>query len=70
MVSMDKVKKEVLNSKKPSTYGAIPPSILKQTIEIHLKHLTNTIDNSLKESTFPEELKQSGAIPVYKKLNP
>ena len=34
MVSMDEVKKEVLklNSKKSSTYGAIPASLLKQTI--------------------------------------
>ena len=72
MVSTDKVKKEVLklNSKKSSTYGAIPASILKQTIEVHLKYLTNTINNSLKESTFPDELKQSEVIPVYKKLDP
>ena len=69
---MDEVKKEVLklNSKKSSTYGAIPASILKQTIEVHLKYLTNTINNSLKESTFPDELKQSEVIPVYKKLDP
>ena len=34
MVSMGEIKKEVLklNSKKCSTYGAIPASILKQTI--------------------------------------
>ena len=54
MVSMDEVKKEVLklNSKKSSTYGAIPASILKQTMDVHLKYLTSTINNSLKESTF------------------
>ena len=72
MVSMDKVKKEVLklNSKKSSTYDVIPASILKQTIEVHLKYLTNTINNCFKESTFPDELKQSEVIPVYKKLDP
>ena len=72
MVSTDKVKKEVLklNSKKSSTYGVIPASILKQTIEVHLKYLTNTINNSLKESAFPNELKQSEVILVYKKLDP
>ena len=61
MVSMDEVKKVVLklNSKKFSTYGAIPASILKQTIEVDLKYLTNTINYSLKKSTFPDELKQS-----------
>ena len=72
MVSMDEVKKVVLkiNSKKSSTYGAIPTSILKQTIEIHLKYLTNTINHSLKESTFLDELKQSEVMPVYTKLDP
>ena len=72
MVSMGEVKKIVLelNSKKSSTYGAIPASILKQTIKVHLKYLTNTINHSLKESTFPGELKQSEVIPVYKKLDP
>ena len=69
---MDGVKKIVLklNSKKSSTYGAIPARILKQTMEVHLKYLTNTINHSLKESTFPDELKQSEVIPVYKKLDP
>ena len=45
MVSVDEVKKVVLklNTKKSSTYGAIPASILKQTIEVQLKYLTNTI---------------------------
>ena len=45
-------------------------SILKQTIEVYLKYLTNTINHSLKESTFPDELKQSEVMPVYKKLDP
>ena len=66
MVSMDEVKKEVLklNSRKSSTYGAIPAGNLKQTVEVHLKYLTNTINNYLKESTFPDELKQSEVIPA------
>ena len=53
-------------------YGAIPASILKQYIEleVHLKYLTNTINHSLKNSNFPDELKQSEVIPVYKKLDP
>ena len=49
-------------------YGAIPASFLKQSIEVHLKYLTNTISHSLKESTFLNESKQSEVIPVYKKL--
>ena len=71
MVSMDEVKKLVLklNSKVSSKYGPIPASILKETIEVHLKYLTNTINYFLKESTFPDELKQSEVIPVYKDLD-
>ena len=70
--SVDDVKKVVLklNSKKSSTYGAIHASILKQTTEVHLKYLTNTINHSLKESTFPDKLKQPEVITVYKKLDP
>ena len=60
MVSWDEVKKIILKLKLKqfSTYGAITASILKQTIEIHFKCLTNTINHSLKESTFPDKLKQ------------
>ena len=56
LVSMDKVKKVVLklNSKKSSTYDAIPASILKQSIEAHLKYLTNTMNHSLKNSIFEQ----------------
>ena len=48
---MDKVKKVVLKlkSKKSSPYGDTPASILKQTIEVHMKYLTNTINDYLKE---------------------
>ena len=42
-VSLDEVKKEVLNlnPKKSSTIGTTPVAILKQTIDVHLEHLTN-----------------------------
>ena len=48
MVSMDKVKKVVmkLNSKRSSKYGATAPSILKPSIEVHLKYIT--MNHSLK----------------------
>ena len=71
MVSMDEVKKVILklNSKISSRYVAIPAIILKQTIEVHLKYLTITINHSLKESAFPDELKQSEVIPIYQKLD-
>ena len=68
---MDEVKKLLLklNSKVSSEYGPIPASILKENIEVHLKYLTNTINYFLKGSTFPDELKQSEVIPVYKDLD-
>ena len=50
-------------------------------MEVHLKYppvfkalqseyLTNTINHSLKESTFPEKSKQSEVILIFKKLDP
>ena len=67
---MDEVKIVILklNLETSSTYGAFTASILKQSIEVHLKYLTKTINHSLKESTFPGELKQSEVIPDIKNL--
>ena len=39
-------------------------------MEVYLKFLTNTINHSFKESTFPNKLKHSEVIPGYKKLEP
>ena len=51
-----------------STYSAISASNLKQSINVHLKYLTSSVNPSLKESTFPDELKQSKVITVFKNL--
>ena len=59
-----------LNVKKSSTYGSIPASILEQCVDTYLPYLTDSINYSLRESTFPEELKHSEVILVYKKLDP
>ena len=58
-VSKDDVRKEIrdLNFKKSSTYGLIPASILKQCVNAYLPYLTDSINYSLRESTFPEELR-------------
>ena len=58
-----------LNVKKSSTYGSIPESILEQCVDAYLPYLTDSINYSLRESTFPEELKHSEVISVYKKLD-
>ena len=58
-VSKDDVRKEIrdLNFKKSSKYGLIPASILKQCVNAYLPYLTDSINYSLRESTFPEELR-------------
>ena len=69
-MSLDDVKKNLLNlnPKKSSTSGTIPATILKQTNYIHLQYLTNAINHKLQTNCFPDKLKQSEVIPVYKKL--
>ena len=71
-LSNNEVKKEIenLDTKKSSTYGSIPATILKQCVNAYLPHLTNSINYSIQHSNFPQELKLSEVIPVYKKLDP
>ena len=71
-LSNNEVKKEIenLDTKKSSRYGSIPATILKQCVNAYLPHLTNSINYSIQHSNFPQELKLSEVIPVYKKLDP
>ena len=71
-MSLYDVKKNLLNlsPKKSSTSGTIPATILKQTNDVHLQYLTNAINHKLQANCFPDKLKQSEVIPVYKKLDP
>ena len=59
-----------LDAKKSSTYDSMPVTILKQFVNAYLPHLTNSINYSIRQSSFPQELKLSEVIPVYKKLDP
>ena len=70
-MSLHDVKKEVLNLnlKKSSTSGTIPLTFLKQNVDVNLQHFENTINHTLQENCFPDKLKQSEVIPVYKKLD-
>ena len=71
LVPNNEVKKiENLDTKKSSTYGSVPATILKQCVNAYLPNLTNSINYSIQHSSFPQELKLSEVIPVYKKLNP
>ena len=71
-VSQDEVKKEVLhlNVKKSLTSSSIPAKILKYSIETHLPFSTNSINYTIKNSEFPDKLKKSEVIPLYKKKDP
>ena len=71
-LSNNEVKKEIenLDTKKSSTYGSIPATILKQCLNVYLPHFTNSINYPIQHSNFPQELKLSEVIPVYKKLDP
>ena len=72
LVSSEDVKKEImnLNVKKSSSSKAIPATILKQSVHIYLPFLTNCINHSFVANKFPDELKLSEVIPLYKKLDP
>ena len=71
-LSNNEVKKEIenLDTAKSSTYGSIPVTIFKQCVNAYLPHLTNSINYSIQHSNFPQKLKLSEVIPVYKKLDP
>ena len=71
LVSPEDVKKEImnLNNKISSSSKAILSTILKQSVHIYLTLLTNSINHSLVANKFPDELKQSEVIPLYKKLD-
>ena len=72
LVSNNKVKKEIenLDTKKSSTYGSIPATILKQYINAYLTHPMNPINYFIQHSSFLQELRLSEVILVYKKLDP
>ena len=59
-----------LNVKKSSTYASIHAFVLKQCIDAYLPHLTVSINYSLRKNIFPEGIKRSEVIPLYKKLDP
>ena len=65
-VTEQSVKNEVLklNTKKSSTSGSIPATILKQSVETYLPFLTKAINLAITECEFPDKLKKSEVIPL------
>ena len=51
--------------KKSSIYNAILVYVLKQSIEIQLKCLTNATNHSLTKTAFPDKLKLYQVISIY-----
>ena len=68
----DDIKNEIqkLNVKKSSTFGCIPVTILKDSLDFYAVHLTNSVNRSFQTSVLPQKLKQPEVITLYKKLDP
>ena len=47
--------------------GDIPAKILKNSLSVYTKELTNIINNCLKDGLYPSELKLADVPPVFKK---
>ena len=53
--------------KKSSIKGSTPATILKQCVDVYLLFLTKAINHAISKNNFPEQLKKSKVIPLYKK---
>ena len=71
-VSSEEVKKVVksLNKKKAAISTCIPVKILVDSIDTYLPVLTDIINNSIRNGTFPDELKLAEVTPIFKKADP
>ena len=58
-----------LNASKASPAVDIPTNLLKSTLDIHVKLLTNIINDSFEKGCFPDELKIAEVSPIFKKNN-
>ena len=67
--NVEDVKREInnLNSKKATPKGDIPVKILKWNSDIIAPALTECYNQNIKNSTFPNELKNADISPVFKK---
>ena len=71
--SLSDIEKELRNlntKKKASTFGNIPPKILRASNESCSETLTELFNNTLLASSFPTELKVADINPVFKMYDP
>ena len=68
-VSSEEVKKVIksLNKKKVAISACIPLKILVDSIDTYLPVLTDIISNSIRNGTFPDELKLAEVTPIFQK---
>ena len=70
-VSSEEVKKVIksLDKKKAAISTCIPVKILIDSIDTYLPILTDIINNSIRNGTFPDELKLAEVTPIFKKAD-
>ena len=54
-----------LNQSRPA-WDSIPASVAKATIQSYIKPLTSLINSSFENGLFPDELKLTKVIPIFK----
>ena len=71
-ISSNELKKEILNlnNKKATREGDIPVNLLKGSIDTYLPLLTEITNSSFGQNEFPNELKLTNIIPIFKKKDP
>ena len=71
-VSPKKVKKVMksLNKKKSAISSCIPVKVLIDSVDTYLPIFTDIINSSIRNCTYPEELKLAEVTPLFKKADP
>ena len=71
-VSSEEVKKVIksLNKKKSAISSCIPVKVLIDSVDTYLPIFTDIINSSIRNGTFPEELKLAEVTPLFEKADP
>ena len=71
-VSPEEVKKVIksLNKKKSAISSCIPVKVLIDSVDTYLPIFTDIINSSIRNCTYPEELKLAEVTPLFKKADP
>ena len=71
-VSSEEVKKVIksLNKKKSAISSCIPVKVLLDSVDTYLPIFTDIINSSIRNCTYPEELKLAEVTPLFKKADP